>query len=96
MEKGFEKLLRKLVFKKYPMYLDVYVSPYVEGSLRYDNPFNKERYEVFLVINVKDYNYDKSREVGQYVSSIGNYMNVEVMEVYNKIVDDEEWENMNK
>jgi hypothetical protein len=45
---------------------------------------------------VKDYNYDKSREVGQYVSSIGNYMNVEVMEVYNKIVDDEEWENMNK
>lgn len=94
MDKGIEKLLRKLFFKKYPEYLDVYVVPYVEGSLRYDNPFNRERYEIILVINEKDFREDMYSEISEYVRDIGKYMDVEVMGVYNKVVNDKEWEEM--
>ena len=99
MESGVQKLFRKLIMKKYPMYLDVHVRPYIEGSLRYDNPFNKERYEVILVIHeerYKDFREDWYSEVMEYVRDIGSYMNVEVMGFYNQIVDDEIWEEMNK
>jgi hypothetical protein len=95
MKDGIQKLLRKLVLKKYPMYLDVYVHPYIEGSLRYDNPFNRNRYEVILVINAKDFREDMYSEISEYVRDIAKYMDVEVMGLYNKVVDDEEWEKMN-
>jgi hypothetical protein len=94
MEKGIQKLLRKLIMRKYPMYLDVYVRPYVEGSLRTDNPFNRKRYEVILVINVKDFREEMYSEIGEYVRDIAKYTDVEVMGLYNQIVDDEEWEEM--
>lgn len=94
MEKAYQKFFKKLIMNKYPMFLDVYIRPYIEGSLRYDNPSNKERYEVFLVIHEKDYRGDKFDEVMDYVRDIGAYMNVEVMGVYGEVVDDEAWEDI--
>lgn len=88
MKEGIEKLLRKLIKKKYPMYLDVYIRPYIEGSLRTDNPFNKERYEVYLVIDNKDKRGVLYDEIWNYVRDIGSYMNVEVMGVY-QVINDE-------
>lgn len=94
MEEGIKKLFRKLVMRKYPMYLDVHVIPYVEGSLRYDNPFNRKRYEVILVIHEKDFRDDRSGEVVDFVRDVAKYMDSEVMGVYHEIVDDEAWEDM--
>lgn len=88
MKEGIEKLLRKLIKKKYPMYLDVYIRSYIEGSLRTDNPFNKERYEVYLVIDNKDKRGVLYDEIWNYVRDIGSYMNVEVMGVY-QVINDE-------
>jgi hypothetical protein len=85
--------------KKYPMYLDVKVHPYLEGSLRTDNPFNRKRYEVILVIHeerYKDFEEDWYSEIVEYVRDIAKYMDVEVMGFYNQIVDDELWEKMKK
>lgn len=79
---------------KYPMYLDVYVVPYVEGYLRYDNPFNRKRYEIILVIHEKDFTEELYNELDEYVRNIAKYMDVEVMGVYNKVVDDKRWEKM--
>ena len=45
MEKAFEKLLRKLLLEKYPIYLDVHVSK----SGKY-TPNKRICYEVFLII----------------------------------------------
>ena len=50
MEKALEKLLRKLLLEKYPIYLDVHVD---EGG-RYD-PNQKICFEVFLIIFDKYY-----------------------------------------
>ena len=82
MEDGVKKFFKKLIMKKYPMYLDVYVHPYFEGSLRYDNPFNRKRYEVTLIINEKDFEVVDYPEMREYVHNIAKYMNVEVMGVY--------------
>ena len=76
------------------MYLDVYVVPYVEGSLRYDNPFNLKRYEIILVIHEKDFTEELYGEIYEYVNHLAKYMDVEVMGVYNKVVDDERWEKL--
>ena len=88
MENGVEKLFRKLIMRKYPMYLDVYVRPYFEGSLRYDNPFNRKRYEVFLVLNVEDFKEGRYIDIKDYVRDIGSYMNVEVMGVYYDVINE--------
>ena len=50
MEKAFEKLLKKLLLEKYPIYLDVHVSE----SGKY-NPNKKICYEVHLFVFLKDY-----------------------------------------
>ena len=49
MEKAFEKLLKKLLLKKYPIYLDVHVGEY--GKY---NPNKKICYEVHLFVFLKD------------------------------------------
>lgn len=80
-----------MVMRKYPMYLDVKVTPYVEGSLRYENPYNRKRYEVVLVIHEKDNIEGLFGKVDEYVRDIVRYMDVEVMGVYTFAVNDEEW-----
>ncbi len=90
MEKGLDKLLKKLVIKKYPVFLDVYAVPY-EGAKRYSQ---KKSYDVFLVINENDYMEDMDAEIGQYVMNIAKHMDVEIMRVYYQVVDDAEWEEM--
>ena len=92
MEEGIKKLFKRLVTNKYPKFLDVWISPYVEGSLRYDNPFNMKRYEIVLVIHEKDFKEDMYEEVNEYVRDIAKYVDVELMGVYINVVDDKEWE----
>lgn len=94
MEEGVKKLFKRLIMRKYPMYLDIHVTPYWEGSLRYDNPFNRERYEVILVIHEKDFREEMYGEIDKYVRDIAKYMDVEVMGVYHEVVNDEEWGEM--
>lgn len=96
MENGFKKFFKKLIRWKYPNFLDVYVTPYVEGSLRYDNPLNKKRYEIILVIHEKDYREEQNSEIYGYVKELAKHMDVEVMDVYYRVVDDEEWGELNK
>ena len=94
MENAIKKFFKKMIMNKYPMYLDVYVVPYVEGSLRFSNPFNLKRYEVIAVIHEKDFREEMYSEISEYVRDIAKYMDVEVMGVYNKVVDDERWEKL--
>lgn len=94
MEKALKKFIKKMLSEKFPMYLDVNVRPYIEGSLKTDNPFNRKRYEVILVIHKKDLRDDYYSEVGDYVIGIAKYMEAEVMGLYHQVVDDEEWEKM--
>ena len=88
MENAIKKFFKKMLMNKYPIFLDVYVVPYVEGDLRYDNPFNLKRYEVIGVIHEKDFTEELYNELDEYVRNIAKYMDVEVMGVYNKVVDD--------
>ena len=94
MEDAIKKFFKKMLMNKYPIFLDVYVVPYVEGSLRYDNPYSLKRYEVILVIHEKDFREEMYGEIAQYVRDIAKYMDVEVMGVYHEVVNDEEWGEM--
>jgi hypothetical protein len=89
MEKGIEKLLRSLVIKKYPMYLDVHVAEY--GRF---NPNKRICYEVFLVNLEQDFIEDRYYEVIEYVKDVAKYMDVTICGVYNESVTEEEWEEM--
>jgi hypothetical protein len=64
----------------------------VEGELRYDNPFNRKRYEITLVIHEEDFEEDMYDEVNEYVRNVSKYVDVELMGVYIQVVDDKEWE----
>ena len=92
MEKAFEKLLRKLLLEKYPIYLDVHVD---KGG-RYD-PNQKICYEVFLILFIKDHDLRlelKLDEVREYIKNLGKYMDVAICGVYHESVTEEEWEEM--
>ena len=92
MEKALEKLLRKLLLEKYPIYLDVYV----RESGRY-NPNQKICYEVFLILFIKDHDLRlelKLDEVREYIKNLGKYMDVAICGVYNESVTEEEWKEM--
>ena len=95
MEKGIEKLLRSLVIKKYPMYLDVHVAEYL-SSPKYGrfNPNKRICYEVFLINLEQDFIEDRYREVIEYVKDVAKYMDVTICGVYNESVTEEEWEEM--
>lgn len=93
MEKGLDKLLRKLVLKKYPMYLDIRV---VEDSgVGYVYSPRNKCYDVFLITSEQEYNEDIHAEVRDYVYSLGKYMDVEICGVWRKVVTEKEWEKMN-
>lgn len=93
MEKGFEKLLRKLLLEKYPIYLDVHVSEFKTHNL------NKIiSYQVFLIISNEYYGTSWSTkqidEVKEYVYTLAKYMDINICGVYHEPVDDQEWEEM--
>jgi hypothetical protein len=93
MEKGLDKLLRKLVLKKYPMYLDIRV---VEDSgIGYVYSTPNKCYDVFLITSEQEYNEDMHIEVKDYVRSLAKYMDVELCGVWRKVVTEKEWEKMN-
>jgi hypothetical protein len=92
MENGIQKLLRKLVLKKYPVYLDVHVSE--NGRF---HPNRKICYEVFLITfddDWKSMENSVAREVKEYIKNLAKYMSVSICGVYNESVTKEEWEEM--
>jgi len=92
MKDGIQKLLRKLVLKKYPTYLDIRV---VEDSgIGYVYSPRNKCYDVFLITSDQEYNEDMHIEVKDYVRSLAKYMDIEICGVYNNPVSMEEWEEM--
>jgi hypothetical protein len=92
MEKGLDKLLRKLVLKKYPMYLDIRV---VEDSgIGYVYSKRNKCYDVFLITSEQEFKEDIHVEVRDYVYSLGKYMDVEICGVWRQVVTEEEWKKM--
>jgi len=88
MKDALRKLIKVMLLKKYPFYLDVLVT-YSNGYL---NPQQRDCYEVFLVMFEKDLQDGwGSRE---YIDELAKYLGVEVCGVYNEIVDEKEWEQM--
>ena len=90
MEKGFEKLLKKLLLEKYPIYFDVHVSEY--GKY---NPNIKICYEVFLIVSNEDYENEELSgehidEVKEYINNLAKYMDIKVCGIYYEDVDDVE------
>ena len=92
MEKAFQKFLKKILLKKYPIYLDIHVD---EGG-KYD-PNQKICYEVFLILFDKDHDM-MSRieidEVKEYINNLAKYMDMKICGVYHEAVNEEEWEEM--
>lgn len=93
MEKGIEKLLRKLLIKKYPIILDVDVIE--EGKF---NPNIKTCYGVFLIVHIddsSDFFVGESKPIRDYINQIAKYyLDVRICGVYKETVDDKEWEEM--
>ena len=92
MEKGLDKLLRKLVLKKYPMYLDIRVIE--DSGIGYVYSPRNKCYDVFLITSEQEYNENMHAEVREYVYSLGKYMDVEICGVWRQVVTEEEWEEM--
>ena len=93
MEKAFQKFLKKMLLKEYPIYLDVHVD---EGG-RYD-PNQKICFEVFLIIFDKYYGASWSTkqidEVKEYIKNLAKYMDMKICGIYHEAVNEEEWEEM--
>ena len=91
MESGIQKLLRKLVLNKYPMYLDIQV---VAGSN--GHPYAKLRScsEVFLITFDQEYKEDIHAEVRDYIYNLGKYMDESICGVWREVVTEEQWEEM--
>ena len=90
MEKGFEKLLKKLLLEKYPIYFDVHVSEY--GKYNHNI---KICYEVFLIVSNEDYENEELSgehidEVKEYINNLAKYMDIKVCGIYYEDVDDVE------
>jgi len=92
MKKGIQKLLRELVLKKYPMYLDIRVIE--DSGIGYVYSPRNKCYDVFLITSDQEYKEDIHAEVRDYVYSLGRYMDVEICGVWRKVVTEEEWEKM--
>lgn len=93
MEKALEKLLRKLVLEKYPIYLDVHVV----HSVGISNLRRQNCYEVFLILFDKDYDMlseEQIDEVREYIKNLAKYMDIKICGVYHEAVNEEEWEEM--
>jgi len=92
MEKGIDKLLRKLVLKKYPIYLDIRVKE--DSGIGWVYSTRNKCYDVFLVILNEDLENVNFEEVVGFVRNLAKYMDVEICGVYNNPVSKEEWEEM--
>ena len=93
MEKGLDKLLRRLILRKYPMYLDIIVRE--DSGIGYVYSPRNKCYDVFLITSEQEYNEDMHIEVKDYVRSLAKYMDVELCGVWRKVVTEEQWEKMN-
>ena len=93
MEKGLDKLLRRLVLRKYPMYLDVKVRE--DSGIGYVYSPRNKCYDVFLITFDEKYTEDMHIEVRDYVYNLAEYMSAELCGVWRKVVTEEEWEKMN-
>jgi hypothetical protein len=93
MKDGIQKLLRKLVLKKYPMFLDVRVRE--DSGIGYVYSPRNKCYDVFLITFEEEYEEDIHVEVRDYVYSLGKYMDVEICGVWRQVVTEEQWEKMN-
>ena len=92
MEKAFQKFLKKILLKKYPIYLDVHVD---KGGR--SNPNQKICYDVFLILFDKDYDMlgrIDTDEVKQYINNLAKYMDIKICGIYHEAVNEEEWEEM--
>jgi hypothetical protein len=89
MEKGIQKLLRKLVLKKYPMYLDVQV---VAGTTGHPYAHLRACSEVFLITFEQEYKEDIHVEVKNYINNLGKYMDERICGVWREVVTEEQWE----
>ena len=90
MEKSFQKLLKTMLSKKYPIYLDVHI-------YHSDNKIRWSCYEVFLIVFDEDYeklSREQIDEVKEYVKTLSKYMDIKICGVYYETVDKEEWEEM--
>jgi hypothetical protein len=90
MEKGFQKLLKKILLEKYPMYLDVHVTHNI-------NPVRHECYEVFLFVFIEDRDMssrEQDDEVKEYIKNLAKYMGIRICGVWHEAVNEEEWEEM--
>jgi len=92
MEKGIQKFLRKLVLKKYPMYLDIEVIE--DSGIGYVYSTRNKCYDVFLITSEQEYKEDIHAEVRDYVYNLGKYMDVEICGVWREVVTEEQWEKM--
>jgi hypothetical protein len=92
MEKGIQKLLRKVVLKKYPMYLDVRVIE--DSGVGYVYSRRNKCYDVFLITSDQEYKPDIHIEVRDYIYNLARYMSAELCGVWREVVTEEEWEEM--
>lgn len=90
MEKGIEKLFKKLLMKKYPVILDIDVIE--EGRF---NPNAKTCYGVFFIVHINDssdFLVNESKPFRDYINEISKYLDVRICGLYKETVDDKEWE----
>jgi len=95
MENAFEKLLKKMLSEKYPMYfLDIHVVHYGGFNAIMHSP--KKSYEVFLIILDKDSIKVRPQmeEVKKYIIDLSKYMDIRIHGIYVEAVNEEEWEEM--
>jgi hypothetical protein len=92
MEKAIQKLLRNVVLKKYPMYLDIRVRE--DSGVGYVYSPRNKCYDVFLITSDQEYNPDMHIEVRDYIYNLAKYMSAELCGVWRKVVTEEEWEEM--
>ena len=93
VEKAFEKLLKKMLSEKYPMFLDVRVV----HSVGLSNLRRQNFYEVILVIldeNLREMETILTREVEDYIKNLAKYMDIRISEVLVESIDEDEWEEM--
>lgn len=90
MEKAFQKLVKKMLSEKYPIYLDVHVT-------RTKNIMDRDCYEVFLII-LDEYYEKLSKEqidkVERYIVNLAQYMDVMICGIHHDEVGEDEWEEM--
>ena len=92
MKKGFEKLLRQIFFKMFPIYLDIKLKE--DSGVGYVYAPRNKCFEVFLIVLNEDWEKVNYEEVDKFVRNLAKYMDVEICGVYNQLVSREEWEEM--